>query len=68
MSDTARTQQLAELSEPYWMDSPVLRHGLSACACDLPEPPRNRVGALRSTLVGLAGGLVVLGLAVTLMT
>ncbi|MGD6748984.1 hypothetical protein [Streptomyces sp. BH105] len=67
MSDTVRAEQQAELSDPYWLDSPVLGHGHAVCECAGPEARRNRAMALRLVLVGVASGLIVVALAVSLM-
>ncbi|MEB8338203.1 hypothetical protein [Streptomyces endophyticus] len=67
MSNIVRAEELAELTDPYWLDSPVLGHGRTACECEDSEPSWGRAGALRLVLVGLASGLIVVGLAVALM-
>ncbi|MFZ3573217.1 hypothetical protein ACOKM5_40435 [Streptomyces sp. BH097] len=67
MSDIVRAEEQAELSDPYWLDSPVLGHGRTVCACDGSEVSRNRAMALRLVLVGVASGLIVVALAVSLM-
>ncbi|MFD7292374.1 hypothetical protein ACFV9W_03730 [Streptomyces sp. NPDC059897] len=67
MSDTVRAEGQAELTDPYWLDSPVLGRGRTVCERDGSGPPRNREMALRLVLVGVASGLIVVGLAVSLM-
>ncbi|MGW2340449.1 hypothetical protein [Streptomyces sp. NPDC001661] len=67
MSDTVRAEETAELTDPYWLDSPVLGRGRTVCERGGSEPPRNRGMALRLVLVGVASGLIVVALAVSLM-
>lgn len=67
MSDTVRAEEQAELTDPYWLDSPVLGHGRAVCDCHGSRPPRDWAMALRLVLVGVASGLIVVGLAVSLM-
>ncbi|MFZ3555202.1 hypothetical protein [Streptomyces sp. BH055] len=67
MSNIVRAGEPAELTDPYWLDSPVLGHGTSTCTHDRPEPSRSREATLRMVLVGVASGLIVVGLAVALM-
>ncbi|MHC5260844.1 hypothetical protein ACYSUO_23425 [Streptomyces sp. UC4497] len=55
MSNAARTDEMAELTAPYWLDSPVLKHGSSPCRCDDLEPSQSDVAALRFIDVGVAG-------------
>ncbi|MFI5664757.1 hypothetical protein [Streptomyces sp. NPDC051684] len=66
MSDTVHAEEQAELTDPCWLDSPVLGHGVAACECHGDRSPGDRLAALRLVLVGLATGLIVVALAVTL--
>ncbi|WP_425839761.1 hypothetical protein [Streptomyces fractus] len=67
MSNPVRAGEPAELTDPYWLDSPVLGHGPAICECDVSTPSWNRAATLRLVLVGLASGLIVVGLALALM-
>lgn len=67
MSNTAHADELAEPTDPYMLDSPAFEQGLSACACDRPTLPRHCGSPVRTVLVGLASGLIVVGLAVVAM-
>ncbi|MFF3493340.1 hypothetical protein ACFYWS_18505 [Streptomyces sp. NPDC002795] len=67
MSDTVRAEEQAEPTDPYWLDSPALGNGRTACERDDSERRRNREAALRLVLVGLASGLIVVALALSLV-
>ncbi|MFJ8932021.1 hypothetical protein ACIRLA_36255 [Streptomyces sp. NPDC102364] len=67
MSNTLRDAPLAELSAPYWINSPVLQHGLGSCTCDLTPTSVNSSAALRFIVAGLVSGVIVVVLALAVM-
>ncbi|MER5439890.1 hypothetical protein [Streptomyces sp. NPDC002790] len=67
MSDTVRAEEPADLTEPNGPDSPPLGHEPPPYECEGSRPPWSRAATLRLVLVGLASGLIVVGLAVALM-
>ncbi|MFJ8927386.1 MULTISPECIES: hypothetical protein [unclassified Streptomyces] len=67
MSHALHDEPLAELSAPYWIDSPLLQHGLGSCSC-VHTPTRAHLSAtLRLIAAGLVSGLLVVVLAVAVM-
>ncbi|MCX4831441.1 hypothetical protein OG785_36110 [Streptomyces sp. NBC_00006] len=69
MSHALHDEPLAELSAPYWIDSPLLQHGLGSCSCvHTPTPaPAHLSATLRLIAAGLVSGLLVVVLAVAVM-
>ncbi|MFJ8955318.1 hypothetical protein ACIRO1_35030 [Streptomyces sp. NPDC102381] len=67
MSNTLRDAPLAELSAPYWINSPVLQHGLGSCTCDLAPAPANSSAVSRFNVAGLVSGVIVVVLALAVM-
>ncbi|MFJ9083844.1 MULTISPECIES: hypothetical protein [unclassified Streptomyces] len=67
MSHALHDEPLAELSAPYWIDSPVLQHGLGSCTCNLTPAPAHFSAMLRLIVAGLVSGLVVVVLAIAVM-